>query len=458
MFGSNHESPRIEHYDDLLAFFTSGCKPPENWRIGTEHEKFGFNKADLSPLPYEGSNGIKALLEGLQKRHNWSPAIENGNIVSLLQCPDQGGGSITLEPGGQFELSGAPLDTLHQTCDEVHTHLTQVREIGDELGVGFLGVGFSPKWTYEETPMMPKGRYKIMRDYMKKVGTHGTDMMFRSATVQVNLDYESEADMVKKLRVALALQPIVTAIFANSPFIEGKPNGYLSYRSRLWLDTDADRSGMLPFAFEDTMGFERYVEYALDVPMYFVYRDGVYHDVSGLSFRDFLKGELEGFLGEKPTVDDWTDHLTTLFPEARVKKIIEMRGADSVAWRGLCALPAIWVGLLYDTQTLNKTYDLVADWTEEERQALRVDVPMNALNTRFRDGKVLDVARAITALAREGLKRRKRLDRFGEDESHFLTAIDAIVEDGKTTAEDLLERYHGPWGGDIDKIFTECAY
>ncbi len=441
-----------------LNFLPQDAPPPEQWRIGTEHEKFGFNKADLTPVPYEGASGIKALLEGLQQRHNWEPVLENGNIVSLLQCPEQGGGSITLEPGGQFELSGAPLDTLHQTCEEVHTHLEQVREIGDGLGIGFLGLGFSPKWSYEETPMMPKGRYRIMRDYMKKVGTLGTDMMFRSATVQVNLDYESEADMVQKLRVALALQPIVTAIFANSPFAEGKPNGYLSYRSRIWLDTDADRSGMLPFAFEDSMGFERYVEYALDVPMYFIYRDGVYNDVSGLSFRDFLKGELKGFVGEKPTVADWTDHLTTLFPEARVKKIIEMRGADSVAWRGLCALPAIWVGLLYDKQTLDKTYDLIADWTESERQNLRNEVPKHALNTPFRDGKVLDVARAIVALSKEGLKRRQRLDRFGEDETHFLNSIETIVEDGVTTAEDLLERYHGRWEQNIDRVFDECAY
>lgn len=458
MSGSQKESPRIEHFDDLLEFFTSGCKPPEQWKIGTEHEKFGFNKADLTPVPYDGPNGIKALLEGLQQRHNWEPVLENGNIVSLLQSPEQGGGSITLEPGGQFELSGAPLDTLHQTCDEVHTHLEQVREIGNSLGIGFLGLGFSPKWSYEETPMMPKGRYRIMRDYMKKVGTLGTDMMFRSATVQVNLDYESEADMVQKLRVALALQPIVTAIFANSPFTEGKPSGYLSYRSRIWLDTDADRSGMLPFTFEDSMGFERYVEYALDVPMYFIYRDGVYNDVSGLSFRDFLKGELKGFVGKKPTVADWTDHLTTLFPEARVKKIIEMRGADSVAWRGLCALPAIWVGLLYDKQTLDKAYDLIADWTETERQNLRNEVPKQALNTPFRDGKVLDVARTIVGLSREGLKRRQKLDRFGEDETHFLNSIETIVEDGMTTAEDLLERFYGRWEQKIDRVFDECAY
>ncbi len=458
MSGSNGGSPRIEHYDDLLEFFTSGCKPPEQWRIGTEHEKFGFNQRDLTPVPYEGPKGIKALLEGLQHRYNWSPVYEAGNIISLLQCPDQGGGSITLEPGGQFELSGAPLETLHQTCDEVQTHLEQVREIGDELGIGFLGLGFSPKWSYEETPIMPKGRYQIMRNYMTKKGDLGTDMMFRSATVQVNLDYESEADMIKKLRVALALQPIVTAIFANSPFGEGKPNGFLSYRSHLWLDTDPDRSGMLPFAFESNMGFERYVEYALDVPMYFVYRNGIYHDVSGKSFRDFLNGELEGFPGEKPTMDDWSDHLTTLFPEARVKKFIEMRGADSVAWRGLCALPALWVGLLYDQQTLNNAYDLIADWSEEERQALRLQVPKQALKTPFRGGTVNDVAKSIVDLSRQGLASRRKLDRFGEDETHFLSAVEAIVEDGKTTAEDLLERFHGSWNGNIDQIFEECAY
>jgi len=448
----------IESRDQLAGWLEDGCKPSTGWRIGTEHEKFGFHLGDLTPIPYEGPSGVRALLEGLHQRFGWAPVMEGDRIIGLSQPAEEGGGSISLEPGGQFELSGAPLETLHQTCDEVHTHLAQVREIGDELGIGFLGLGFSPKWTFDETPMMPKGRYRIMRAYMAKKGRLGRDMMFRSCTVQVNLDFASEADMVKKFRVGLALQPIVTAIFANSPFTEGRPNGYLSFRSEIWKDTDPDRTGMLPFVFEDGMGFERYVDWALDVPMYFVYRDGTYHDVSGQSFRDFLRGELPGLPGEKPRVEDWSNHLTTMFPEVRIKRYMEMRGADGGPWRRLCALPAVWVGLLYDQASLDAAWDLVRDWTAEERQTLRNEVPKTALATPFRSTTVGGIAHQVLEIARAGLRARNRTDRFGDTEAHFLNAVEEIVEEGRTPAEVMLALYENDWHGDIDRVFADFAY
>jgi glutamate--cysteine ligase len=448
----------IESRDELIAHFEAGCKPRSEWRIGTEHEKFGFHTADFSPVPYEGPSGIQALLGEMASRFGWQPVYEADSIIALNHPNSELGGSITLEPGGQFELSGAPLRTVHQTCDEVNTHLRQVSEAGSALGIGFLGLGFSPKWTMAETPLMPKGRYKIMRDYMPKVGGLGLDMMFRSATVQVNLDFESEADMVKKLRVGLALQPVITALFANSPFTEGKPNGYLSFRSAIWLDTDKARTGMLPFAFEDGMGFERYADYALDVPMYFVYRDGRYIDASGASFRDFLEGRLPQLPGERATREDWSNHLTTLFPEVRLKRFLEMRGADGGPWRRLCALPAIWTGLLYDDASLDAAWQLVKDWTEEERQAQRNAVPKQALKAPFRAGTLQDVAREVVAIAGAGLKARNERSPFCGDESSFLEVVEQVAESGITPAEALLAKYERDWQGDIDKIFTSEAY
>ena len=334
----------IESYDQLAGYLADGCKPKEDWRIGTEHEKFGYCKDSLKPLPYDGERSIRAVLEALRDRFGWSPLEEGGHIIGL----EKDGANVSLEPGGQLELSGAPLESIHQTCDEVNDHLRDVKSVADEIGVKFIGLGAAPHWSHEDMPVMPKGRYKLMTDYMGRVGTHGTQMMYRTCTVQVNLDFGSEADMVQKLRVALALQPVATALFANSPFFDGKLNGHKSWRSRIWRDLDADRTGMLPFVFEDGFGFERWAEYALDVPMYFVYRDGQYIDALGQSFRDFLKGELPALPGEKPTLSDWADHLTTLFPEARIKKFIEMRGADGGPWRRLCALPAFWVDLMYN--------------------------------------------------------------------------------------------------------------
>jgi glutamate--cysteine ligase len=452
------QAPIIESRDELTAYIAEGAKPQSEWSIGTEHEKFPFYRDTLQPVPYEGPAGIEALLEGMASRFGWRPVYDNGHIIALEEPSVTLGGSITLEPGGQFELSGAPLKTLFQTCEEVGRHLAQVREIADPLGISFLGLGFSPLWTLAETPRMPKSRYGIMTAYMPKVGKLGLDMMYRSATVQVNLDFADEAGMVKMLRVSLALQPIAAALFANSPFTEGKPNGYLSFRSAIWLDTDKARTGMLPFAFEDGMGYERYVDYALDVPMYFVRRGGQYINVAGASFRDFLEGRLAQLPGEKPTINDWSDHLTTLFPEVRLKRYLEMRGADSGNWRSLCSLPALWTGLFYHTPSLDAAYDLIKDWTAEERQQLRNEVPRLGLKTPFRKGSVHGIAHSMVELARCGLKARGHTDLLSGDESIFLDPLVEIVESGKTAAERMLERYHGEWREDVRPIFAEGAY
>jgi len=438
----------------LIDYLAAGCKPPEEWRIGTEHEKFVFRRKDLHPVPYEGADGIRALLEGL-RRFGWEPVLDGENMVGLSEA---GGGAISLEPGGQFELSGAPLETLHQTCAELQTHLRQVREVTEELGLGMLGLGFLPKWRREDCFWMPKRRYAVMQRYMPTRGKFGIDMMLRTCTVQVNLDFESEADMVLKSRVSLALQPVAAALFANSPFVEGKPSDYLSYRSHVWTDVDPDRSGMLPFVFEKGFGFERYVDYLLDVPMYFVYRDGNYIDVAGQSFRDFLAGKLPGLPGAIPTMSDWSDHLTTVFPEIRIKRYIEMRGADGGPWRNICALPAFWTGLLYDRASLDAAWGLVADWSEEERDYLRTEGPRLGLATPFRGKKLAEIALAVLELSSAGLRRRARLDASAQDESHFLAPLFEIAHSGKTPAEKLLDDFATRWRGKVDPVYAEDAY
>lgn len=438
----------------LVEYIEQGNKPVEQWRIGTEHEKFAYRLSDLRPPTYESPHGIGALLEGLSK-FGWQRVEEAGNLIALS---DASGCSVTLEPGGQVELSGAPLQTIHETCDEVHEHLQQVREVNQEIGLGMIGLGFQPKWARSDIPWMPKGRYKIMGEYMPKRGNLGLDMMTRTCTVQVNLDFSSEADMVRKFRVSLALQPIATALFANSPFTEGKPNGFQSYRSHIWTDTDPDRSGDLPFVFEDGFGFERYVDYMLDVPMYFTYRNGTYLDASGQSFRDFIDGRLPVLPGEVPRFGDWEDHLTTAFPEVRLKRFLEMRGADGGQWRRLCALPALWVGLLYDGTALDAAWDLVKDWTQEERAALRDSVPRDGLRTRHRGRSVQDISLEVLDIARSGLESRAAKDTFGESEAHFLNALWTIAESGETPSDELLRKFHGDWQGEIDPIFREYSY
>jgi glutamate--cysteine ligase len=444
----------IESRDDLVRYFEAACKPRAAWRIGTEHEKFGYRLSDHKPLPYDGMPSVRAMLEGMAGRFGWQPVTERGNIIGLAKA----GANVSLEPGGQFELSGAPLENLHQTCDEVNTHLAEVRAVADAIGAGFIGLGAAPIWRHEDMDVMPKGRYGIMSRYMPKVGSRGLSMMFRTCTVQVNLDYGSEADMVRKLRLSLALQPLATALFANSPFWEGKPAGVLSYRSFCWQDLDPDRTGLLPFAFEEGFGFERYVDYALDVPMYFVYRGGRYIDAAGQSFRDFLAGRLPALPGETPTLSDWADHLTTLFPEARIKKFLEMRGADGGPWRRLCALPALWVGLLYDDGALEAAWRIARDWTAEERDRLRADAARLGLKATVRGRTLQEIALEVLAIADAGLKARARAHAFDCDETHFLNALWEIAESGRTPAEELLERYHGPWAGDLDRIYAEYSY
>jgi glutamate--cysteine ligase len=447
---------RIEGKGQLVRYLEAGCKPKEDWRIGTEHEKFAFLTDTLEPVPYFGERSIKALLDGMAERFGWQPAMEGEHIIGLTDPVT--GGNVSLEPGGQFELSGAPLENIFQTCQEVHEHLMQVREVGDELGIGFLGLGFNPKWGLDDIPVMPKGRYKIMREYMAKKGKLGRDMMFRSCTVQVNQDFGSEADMVQKMRVSLALQPVATALFAASPFTEGKPNGFRSFRSEIWKDTDPDRTGMLPFVFEDGFGFEQYVDYALDVPMYFVNRDGQYIDATGQSFRDFMAGKLPALPGELPTMKDWADHLTTIFPEVRLKKFIEQRGADAGAWRRLCALPALWTGLLYEQSALDAAWDLVKDWTAEDRQALRDAVPVEGLEAKVAGRKLQNVALDVLAIARGGLDARNNVGPGEKTEAKFLDVLDEIAQSGNSAADDLLALYEGQWQGDIDRVFRDFAF
>ena len=443
----------IQGRDDLVRHFSQGSKPASAWRIGTEHEKFVYCPQTLKPLAYEGAPGIRQLLEGMT-RFGWKPVKEGDNIIGH----SLDGASLSLEPGGQFELSGAALKTVHQTCAEVNTHLVQIREVASEIGAGMLGLGFAPSWRLDEVPVMPKGRYQIMRRYMPKVGGYGLDMMFRTCTVQVNLDFSDEADMVKKFRVGLALQPISTALLANSPFREGRSSGFVSYRAQIWTDVDNARAGMLPFVFESGMGFERYVDYALDVPMYFVYRDGRYHDMAGKSFRDFLARKIPEVAHIEPSMSDWADHLTTIFPEVRLKQYLDMRGADGGQWRRICGMPALWVGLLYDKVALDAAWDMVKDWSTEERQALRDMVPKQGFRAPFRNTNVLELARRMVEISGEGLRRRASLDAAGMSEDGFINPLRELVARGQTRAEELLHLFQNEWKGDMSRLFSEYNF
>ena len=450
----------IERHEQLAEYLAAGCKPKDDWRIGTEHEKFGYLVPDPGqphlPLPYEGERSVHAVLSGLRDRFGWAPVEEGGHLIGLTRD----GANVSLEPGGQLELSGAPLSTIHETCDEVNQHLAEVRAVADEIGVGFIGLGAAPEWTHDEMPLMPKGRYRLMDGYMGRVGTMGRVMMRRTCTVQVNLDFGSEADMVRKMRVAVALQPVATALFANSPFFEGEPAGVKSLRAKVWRNLDDARTGMIPFVFDEGFGFESWTEWVLDVPMYFVYRDGRYIDALGQSFRDFLKGELPALPGEKPTLSDWADHLTTVFPEARVKKFIEMRGADGGPWRRLCALPALWVGLLYDEGALDAAWDLVRGWDAETREGLRIAAGEAALEGGHGGIRLHDLAREVVDIAEAGLKARARPGAGGliPDESHFLNALHESVETGMVPADRLLECWRTEWERDLDPIYGAFSY
>jgi glutamate--cysteine ligase len=437
----------IEDFAQLAELLASGCKPKADWRIGTEHEKFGYLTDTHAPLPYAGERSISALFAGLESRFGWTPVREGENIIGMTRD----GANISLEPGGQFELSGAVLANLNEGAAELQTHLDEVRALADPLGIKFMGIGAAPEWSHDTMPVMPKGRYRLMTDYMGRVGTHGTQMMYRTCTVQVNLDYASESDMVKKLRVALALQPVATALFASSPFFDGKLNGHKSWRSRIWRGLDDSRTGMLPFAFDEGFGFQAYVDWVLDVPMYFVYRDGKYINALGQSFRDFLKGELPALPGEKPTLSDWADHMTTVFPEARVKKYIEMRGADCGDQAHIDALPAFWVGLMYDQTALDAAWDLVKGFDTETREALRVQASVKGLQAEVDDIKLIDLARAAVGLSHAGLAAR------GMDEQRFLAPLVKNLATGKTQADRWLDLYHGDWNGDLGRIYEASS-
>jgi glutamate--cysteine ligase len=446
--------PIIDSRDDLLATFAAGEKPQEQWRIGTEHEKFVYRIADHRAPSYDEPGGIRDLLNGLT-RFGWQPVMEGGHVIALAGRD----GTISLEPAGQLELSGAPLDNLHETCSEAGRHLEQVKQVGDELGIGFLGLGMWPDKARADLPVMPKGRYKIMLNYMPKVGTLGLDMMLRTCTIQVNLDYASEADMAAKFRVGLALQPLATALFANSPFTEGRPNGFKSFRSHIWSDTDHDRTGMLPFVFEDGFGYERYLDYALDVPMYFVFRDGRYLDVAGRSFRGFLDGRLPELPGEKPRRQDFVDHLSTIFPEVRLKSYLEMRGADGGRWGRICALPALWVGLLYDATALGAAWDEVKHWSIEGRQRLRDAVPREGLAAMTPDGEDLRTfGKRILDIAEAGLSARARLSASGDSETGYLATLRDVLATGETPADRMLRNYHGAWAGDVAAVYDEETF
>jgi glutamate--cysteine ligase len=444
----------ITDRSQLIDSFAGGEKPKDRWRIGTEHEKFVYRCDDHRAPSWEEEGGIRDLLLGLTE-FGWKPVIENGNVIAL-SGPD---GTISLEPAGQLELSGAPLDNLHQTCAEAARHLKQVKAVGDRLGLGFLGLGMWPDKARDELPVMPKGRYAIMLRHMPRVGSLGLDMMLRTCTIQVNLDYQSEADMVKKFRVGLALQPLATALFANSPFTDRRPNGFLSYRSHIWSDTDPARTGMLPFVFEDGFGYERYADYALDVPMYFVFRDGKYIDAAGQSFRDFLRGELPALPGEKPRLSDWSDHLSTAFPEVRLKTFLEMRGADGGRWSKICALPALWVGLLYGGGALDAAWDLVKGWSMEDRETLRNSVPKLGLDAPLPGGgKLADVAGEALDIAASGLRARAELSDAGDSEAGFIEPLRETVRTGIVPAQRLLNLYNGAWAGDLKRIYDEFSF
>jgi glutamate--cysteine ligase len=444
----------IESLDELTAFMAEGVKPKSQWRIGTEHEKFIYCRDSLQPVGYDGENGIRAILEKLSVETGWEIVRDGGLPVGLKGE----GAAVSLEPGGQVELSGAPVESIHQTCDEVSRHLDAVKAVADPLNIAFFGLGFAPTWTRDDMPKMPKSRYSIMRNYMPKVGSLGLDMMHRTCTVQVNLDFSSEADMVAKFRTSLALQPIATALFANSSLVEGRPSGWASWRAHIWTDTDPDRTGLLKFVFEDGFGFERYRDYILDVPMYFVRRGGKYLDAAGLSFRDFLAGKLPILPGERPHILDWEDHLSTAFPEVRLKRFLEMRGADSGPWARICALPAFWVGLLYDDVALGAAWDVAKDWTADMRDSLRNDAAHYGLKAKIGKRSVQDVARQVVEISREGLKRRASAGSMTVDETHFIEPLRSIAESGVTMGEYLADHFINELNGDARALLAEVSF
>ena len=447
----------IQSKEDLIKPFQNGEKKPSDFKIGTEHEKFVFHIDTLKPVSFSGKSGIENLLIAL-KKYGWESILEDGNTIGLSRDKSLGGGTITLEPAGQLELSGAPLTNIHETFNELDEHRSQISKEGSNLGLGFLGAGLTPDWSFDEMPIMPKSRYQIMKNYMPKKGNLGLDMMFRSTTIQVNLDYSSESDMIKKFKVSLALQPIATALFANSPFLDGNLTGYNSFRSHIWTDTDPDRTGMLPFVFDGEMSYEKYVDYALKVPMYFIYRDGNYLDVSGSSFEDFLNGDLDELPNEKPNIIDWENHLTTIFPEVRLKSFLEMRGADGGSFESVCALSSFWVGLLYDSESLDSSFDLIKDFNIKQLQELRIEVAKNGLHSIIGGIEIQEIAKKVLKLSREGLRNRNILNENGDSEEIFLDPLQKILSSGKSSSDDLIKKFSNNWNKNLVNMYKEYTF
>lgn len=437
--------------DDLVAFFENAETPPEGWRVGTEHEKIGLYSDGFGLIPYAGERGIGAILEVIAQSDGWKRIREDGNVIAL----EKAGASITLEPGGQLELSGAPLRTTHETCDEFHTHLALMKRVSEPMGIVWLGLGIHPIHPVEAIPVMPKARYRIMREYLPTRGSRSLVMMFQTATVQANFDYANESDMVEKLRLSLCVSPIVSAIFANSSISEGRANGFISKRLDAWEETDPDRTGMLPFAFDPDFGYRRYVEWALDVPMFFIVREGRYEAANGLTFRQFLE---RGHHGLRPTLADFDRHLTTLFPDVRIKKILEVRGADAVPSGLTCSLPALWKGLLYDAAAREEARSMVEYSTHEFRLEARRDAARRGLAAEYAGRRMLDLARELTRISREGLRRIAHAGTSEPDECSFLDPVFEQLERGASPGQVILERWNGDWEKSVDRLIEYAGY
>jgi glutamate--cysteine ligase len=447
---TNLDAP-VASVEELVDFLRRWEKPRDRWRVGTEHEKIGLYEADHAPVPYETERGIGTLLERIAEVDGWGRITEGPNVIAL----EKDGASITLEPGGQFELSGAPLRTIHETCDEFHRHLDLMKRVSEPLGIVWLGLGMHPIHGVDRIPRMPKERYAIMQSYLPKRGALALDMMFTTATVQANYDFADEADMVAKMRAAMGLTPIVSAMFANSSLSGGKANGFVSRRLHVWQQVDPDRCGLLPLVFEPDFGYRRYVEWALDVPMFFVVRDGEHRPAKGMRFRTFLR---EGGAGTRATLSDFDRHLTTLFPDVRLKHIIEVRGADAVPPGLTCSLPALWKGLLYDDEALAAAWHLVRHSSQEEREVAREDAARRGLGASFAGRSMLDLARELTAIAREGLRRIRHAGRRDPDETPFLDPILDQLESGASPGQVVLDRWEGEWGRSVDRLIDYARY
>ncbi len=444
-------SSALQSLDDCVNYFHAGETPEEDWVIGTEHEKIAVYEDTFERVPYEGERGIAVLLERISKQGEWVPILEGSKIIGLKR----GGASITLEPGGQFELSGAPLATIKETCAEFNSHVDQVKAISEDLGIVWLSLGVDPLHPVSDVPVMPKSRYQIMRDYLPTRGSLGLEMMHLSATVQANFDFSDEADMVAKVRTAMGCTPLVSALFANSPFSARGENGFVTKRLAIWADTDPDRCGLLPFVFDSGFGYERYTDWALDVPIFFLIRDGHYIPAGGLTFRGFMENGLEG---HRALLSDWDMHLTTLFPEVRLKQIIEVRGADAVPRELTCALPAIWKGLLYDADALDQAWDLVSSFTFEERVEGQVSVARKGLGAELGGQSVKPLADQLLEIASGGLDRISTRRGIEGGEQNFIAPLRRILESGKSPGEVMLDRWRNEWNGSLERLISYARY